>query len=156
MESEERSGPVVPAGVILAPLWRRVVGFVIDQFVGGLGPFAVFLALGYTPKEMIEGTPGFWFNIAFVSVGLLHETIGVWRFGKTVGKWISRTRVVHSVDGGAVALSSALIRSLVPAAFGVIPGVGLFLGMGVYMWAFIDPRRQGVHDKAAATLVAIS
>ena len=27
------------------------------------------------------------------------------------------------------------------------------LSLGVYLWAFFDPRRQGLHDKAAGTLV---
>ena len=60
---------------------------------------------------------------------------------------------VPLIDGGTVTVSSAFIRSLVPAAFGVIPGVGMFLEMAVYFWAFIDPRRQAIHDKAAGTLV---
>jgi uncharacterized RDD family membrane protein YckC len=155
METQERVAPSVPTGVVLAPLWRRAVGFIIDQFVALTPVFVLFLALGYQPKEMIEGTPGFWFNLGFVATGLLHETGGVWRFGRTVGKWVTRTSVVRVIDAGAVVLSAAFIRSLVPAAFGVIPGVGLFLGMAVYLWAFVDPRRQGIHDKAAGTLVIL-
>jgi uncharacterized RDD family membrane protein YckC len=155
MDTEERVAPALPAGVVLAPFWRRAVGLGIDQFVALAPVFVVFLALGYEPKEMIEGTAGVWFNLGFVATGLLYETVGVWRFGRTVGKWVTRTRVVHVTDAGAVALSAAFIRSLVPAAFGVIPGIGLFLGMAVYLWAFVDPRRQGIHDKAAGTLVIL-
>ena len=155
METEERVAPALPAGVVLAPLWRRTIGLAIDQVVAITPVFLIFLALGYEPKQMIEGTPGFWFNLGFVATALLHETVGVWRFGRTVGKWVTRTRVVHVTDAGAVALSAAFIRSLVPAAFGVIPGIGTFLAMGVYLWAFVDPRRQGIHDKAAGTLVIL-
>ena len=63
--------------------------------------------------------------------------------------------MAHATDGGGVAVSSAFMRSLVPAAFGVVPGVGMMLGLAVYLWAFIDPRRQGIHDKAAGTLVVL-
>lgn len=153
MEPTERAAPVVPAGLELAPYGLRIGGLAIDQMVAGLPPFLVFLALGYTPDEMLTGTVGFWFNIVFVVLGLVHETIGVWKWGRTVGKWVCRTRVVHATDGGVVTASSAFMRSLVPAAFGVVPGVGMVLGLAVYLWAFIDPRRQGIHDKAAGTLV---
>jgi len=155
MESEERVGPVVPAGLELAPYGLRIGGLAIDQMVAGLPPFLVFLALGYTPDQMLTGTVAFWFNVVFVSLGLLHETIGVWKWGLTVGKLICRTKVVHATDGGSVTASSAFMRSLVPAAFGVVPGIGQLLGLAVYLWAFIDPRRQGVHDKAAGTLVVL-
>jgi uncharacterized RDD family membrane protein YckC len=154
MESKETDGPALPAGVVLAPYWRRMVGLTLDQVLAAVPPFLLFIALGYSPKSMLEGTPGFWFNIMFVTVGLTYETLCVWRWGRTIGKWATRTRVVHVLTGGAVALSSAFIRSLVPAAFGAIPGIGLLLGMSVYLWAFVDPRRQGLHDKAAGTLVS--
>lgn len=141
---------------VLAPLGRRALGLFIDQTAAAVPMILLFLALGYQFDQMVTGTPGFWFNIGFVAIGLLHETIGVARFGRTLGKLITGTRVVHAVSLGAVSLSSSLIRSLVPAAFGVIPGIGMVLGMGVYLWAFFDPRRQGVHDKAAGTLVVLN
>jgi uncharacterized RDD family membrane protein YckC len=141
---------------VLAPLGRRAIGLFIDQIVAAVPMILLFLAIGYQFDEMVTGTPGFWFNIGFVTIGLLHETIGVVRFGRTVGKLITGTRVVDAVSLGAVSLSSAFIRSLVPAAFGVVPGIGMILGMGVYVWAFFDPRRQGIHDKAAGTLVVLN
>jgi uncharacterized RDD family membrane protein YckC len=153
MQPEERSAPAIPGDAVLAPFSARIGGLVVDQAVAGLPVFLVFLALGYTGGDMVKGTPAFWFNIAFISVGLVHETIGISRFGRTVGKWVCRTRVIDVNDGGGVSVSAAVIRSLVPAAFGVVPVVGLFLEMGVYFWAFVDPRRQAVHDKAAGTLV---
>lgn len=140
----------------LAPFPLRVGGLLIDQMVAGLPVFVVFLALGHHPDDMVKGSLGFWFNIFFVGLGLLHETIGVWKYGRTIGKWICRTRVVNASDGGSVSISSAFLRSLVPAAFGVVPAVGMALGMLVYVWAFFDPRRQGIHDKAANTVVVLN
>lgn len=153
MQPEERAVPAIPGDATLASFPARIGGLIVDQAVAGVPVFAVFAALGYTANDMLTGDAAFWFNIAFIAVGLLHETVGVSRFGRTIGKWICRTRVVHAIDGGSVTVSSAFIRSLVPAAFGVVPGVGMFLEMGVYFWAFFDPRRQTVHDKAAGTLV---
>lgn len=140
----------------LAPFPLRVGGLLIDQMVAALPVFVVFLALGYSPDDMVKGTPGFWFNVCFVGIGLLHETVGVWKYGRTIGKWICRTRVVNATDGGAVGATGAFLRSLVPAAFGVVPVVGMALGMVVYVWAFFDPRRQGIHDKAANTVVVLN
>lgn len=155
MSDEAPAPPAVPAGSVLAPYASRIGGLFVDQTVAGLPPFLVLLAMGYTPVEMLQGTVGFWFNVVFVTIGLVHETIGVWRWGRTAGKVAFRTKVVHVADGGSVTLSSAFIRALVPAAFGVVPGIGMFLGLAVYLWAFVDPRRQGIHDKAAGTLVVL-
>ena len=145
--------PAVPAGLALASFVARTGGWVVDQAVAGVPTFLLFYALGYTADDMSSGSTWLWFNVMFLGLGLLHETIGVWRFGRTVGKWLCRTRVVHAADGGSVSIGSAFLRSLVPAAVGVVPTIGTFLGMAVLMWAFIDPRRQGIHDKAAGTLV---
>lgn len=155
-ESDDDPGPIVPAGVHLAPIGRRALGLLVDQaLLAGLviGGFAI---LGYTPEEAITDDPGKWFNVAITVLALIYETLAVWRWGRTFGKLIARTRVVHVLDGGGVGFSAALIRALVPAAFGAIPQIGLFLGLGVYALAMFDPRRQGLHDKAAGTLVGLT
>ena len=153
MQPEERTAPAIPGDAVLAPFSARIGGLVVDQAVAGFPVFLVFLALGYSSSDMLTGSVALWFNVAFISLGLVHETIGVARFGRSIGKWVCRTRVIDANDGGSVTVSSAFIRSLVPAVFGVIPGIGMFLEMAVYFWAFVDPRRQAVHDKAAGTLV---
>ncbi len=153
MVPEETTTIPLPTGAVLASFWRRGGGLAIDQVVAAVIPFSVALMVADTAKQTVSGATGFWVNVSLVAIGLLHETVGVWRWGRTLGKLVTGTRVVHAVDGGRVSLSAAFLRSLVPAAFGVIPGIGVLLGLCVYMWAFIDPRRQGVHDKAAATLV---
>ena len=45
------------------------------------------------------------------------------------------------------------MRALVPLSLGAIPRVGVFLGVLVYSIALWNPLRQGLHDKAAGTLV---
>lgn len=153
---DDSEGPIVPAGVHLAPIWRRAVGFLADQLLlSGLVVGGLVLA-GASASDAVDGTPAVWATVAFTLAGLIYETVGVWRWGRTLGKLLSGTRVVHVTDGGSVALSAAMIRSLVPAAFSVVPQVGLFLGFGVYLLAFFDLRRQGLHDKAAGTLVALN
>jgi len=36
---------------------------------------------------------------------------------------------------------------------GAVPVLGLFLWLGVYLTAVVTPRRQGIHDLAAGTVV---
>jgi uncharacterized RDD family membrane protein YckC len=154
MEPGVAEAPAVPAGLELAALWKRAAGLFIDQLIAAVIPVIVLVSMGKTAHDIWNDTNlVFWVNASMVSIGLVHETIGVWRWGRTVGKLVMGTRVVHVLDGGSVPLSSAFIRSLLPAALSVIPGVGAVLSLGVYVWAFIDPRRQGLHDKAAGTLV---
>lgn len=155
-EDEEPSAPIVPAGVHLAPIWRRAVGLLLDQLLLVTPVIAVFAALGDAPHDALSGEPGRWFNVAITGLALVYETVCVWRWGRSVGKLVMGTRVVHVLDGGRVGFSAALIRALVPAAFGVIPQIGTLLGLGVYLLALFDPRRQGLHDKAAGTLVGLS
>lgn len=61
--------------------------------------------------------------------------------------------VVSVVDGGPLGFTRSFQRSLVPTSLSAIPTVGPLLGIGVYSWAFFDPLRQGVHDKAAGSIV---
>ena len=39
--------------------------------------FAVFAALGYTANDMLTGDAAFWFNVAFIAVGLLFSVAGM-------------------------------------------------------------------------------
>ncbi|MEI8240356.1 MAG: RDD family protein [Actinomycetota bacterium] len=154
MEPAITDGPAVPVGLELAPIWKRSLGLLLDQLVAAVIPVIVVVSLGRSAHDVWnDNTVVFWVNAAMVTIGLLHETIGVWRWGRTVGKLAMGTRVVHAVDGGSVSLSSSLLRSLLPAALSVVPSWGAALSLGVYLWALVDPRRQGIHDKAAGTLV---
>lgn len=150
---EDVDGPAIPAGLTLAPFGRRIGGLVIDQIVVVLPVIAVAVALGYTPGDDISDNALLVFNISVAALGLGYETIMIGAFGRTLGKLATRTRVVRSYDGGRVGWPEALLRALVPTALGVVPTLGVVLGAMVYAWAFFNPLRQGLHDRAAATLV---
>jgi uncharacterized RDD family membrane protein YckC len=153
-DEEERTGPIVPAGLHLASFGRRIGGLFLDQAVVVAPVFLGFYAAGHTPGDALTADDlAVWFSVATTLVGLLYETVGIWRWGRTVGKWLMRTRVVSVVDGGPLGLTRAFQRSLVPTSLSAIPGIGVLLGIGIYVWAFFDPLRQGVHDKAAGSIV---
>ena len=147
----ESTGPIVPAGYHLASFGRRAGGLAIDVVLINGPPMAAFYALGHDPFDTDPNLV--WLSVAIIAVGLIYETLAVWRWGRTVGKWATGTRVVGMPDGAPLGLSRSFQRSLVPATVNAIPQVGVLLGIGVYTWAFFDPLRQGVHDKAAGSIV---
>ncbi len=150
---DEVAQPAVPAGLILAPIIRRAGGLVIDQILVALPVFAVVVAVGFTPSDSVTSKSLLVFNIAVTSLGIVYETLMIALLGRTVGKLAMGTRVVRLIDGGRPGWSEAVMRALVPLSLGAIPRVGVFLGVLVYSIALWNPLRQGLHDKAAGTLV---
>ena len=149
----EVARPAVPAGLILAPIGRRVAGLILDQLLIAFPAVIVVVAIGFTPSDTVTSRSLLTFNIALTSAAFVYETVMIAMLGRTVGKMALGTRVVRLVDGRRPGWSEAAMRALVPLAFGAIPKVGVFLGVMVYSLALWNPLRQGLHDKAAGTLV---
>jgi len=150
-EDADSAGPIVPAGHHLASLGRRAGGLAIDTLLVNGPPMGVAAALGHNPFD--TDTDLLALSVAVIALGLVYETLAVWRWGRTVGKWAMGTRVVGMPDGAPLDLSRSFLRSLVPATVGAVPQIGVLFSVGVYTWAFVDPLRQGVHDKAAGSIV---
>jgi uncharacterized RDD family membrane protein YckC len=150
---DEVAQPAVPAGLTLAPIIRRFAGLLLDQILVALPAVVVVLALGFTPSDEVTSKSLLMFNIGVTSVAFVYETVMIARLGRTVGKIAFGTRVVRLVDGGRPGWSDATMRAIVPLSLGAIPKVGVFLGVLVYSLAMWNPLRQGLHDKAAGTLV---
>ena len=150
---DEVAHAAVPAGLTLAPIIRRVGGLVIDQILVALPVFAVVVAVGFTPSDTVTSKSLLVFNLAVTSLAFVYETLMIALLGRTVGKLAMGTRVVRLVDGGRPGWGEAVMRALVPLSLGAIPRVGVFLGVLVYSIALWNPLRQGLHDKAAGTLV---
>lgn len=152
----DASDPIVPAGAHLAPFGRRIGGLAIDIVVINLPVLAGFFVAGYDPAEAMSDGRAIWLTVAVTLVGLVYETVGVWLWGRTLGKLATGTRVVGLIDGGPIGFTRAFQRSLVPTTVSAIPQIGILLGIGVYTWAFLDPLRQGIHDKAAGSIVVLA
>jgi uncharacterized RDD family membrane protein YckC len=145
--------PAVPAGLTLAPIGRRIGGLLLDQIIVILPVVLVVLAIGYIPSDGVTSDSLLFFNVAVTSVAFVYETLMIALVGRTVGKIALGTRVVNLMDGGRPGWSEAAMRALVPLSLGAIPQVGVLLGVSVYSLALWNPLRQGLHDKAAGTLV---
>ena len=145
--------PAVPAGLVLAPIIRRIGGLALDQLIVAVPVVLVVVAVGYKPSDTVSSQSLLAFNIALTAVALVYQTLMIALLGRTVGKFALGTRVVRSVDGSRPGWSEAVIRALLPLSLGAIPRVGVFLVVLVYSLALWTPLRQGLHDKAAGTLV---
>jgi uncharacterized RDD family membrane protein YckC len=72
--------------------------------------------------------------------------------GQTPGKIVMKTLVVDWDNGRVPSWPQAFIRWGVIAAVGAVPTFGLLIYV-MYGWLLFDKHRQGLHDKAARTLV---
>jgi len=146
----------LPVGVVLSPIWRRVLAQILDQLVVIVPVVAIALLLGVRSSDELSDH-AFAINVGVVVCAFTYEFVMIAVWGRTIGKFALGTRVVRVDTGGPLLWWSAAIRALVPLAAGVIPGVGMFLSLVIYAGAFWDRRRrQGWHDRAAGTIVVLA
>ncbi len=85
------------------------------------------------------------YEIAFIAVK-----------GQTPGKMLLKVRVVRETDGQIPGWGPATMR-WVPTLVGLVPCVGSFLSLGLWIWALVNlfshPKRQTPFDLAAKTVV---
>jgi uncharacterized RDD family membrane protein YckC len=144
---------MIPAKRVLASRAKRLAGFVADLVVLTGVALVLVPLTGASFDDVDTLSPTSTFSLANLVVLALYQ-IGfiAWR-GQTPGKVIVGTEVVD-IDTGAVPdLTGAVARFVLPAAAGFVPGFGTGLTIAVYAWILWDPRRQGLHDKLARTVV---
>jgi uncharacterized RDD family membrane protein YckC len=92
--------------------------------------------------------------LSFAAIWFVYNTLMVMWRGQTLGKMAARARVVRAVDGNHVGGGRAALRALVPMLGAVLPTpFGLLVPVVVYGWMLFTPRRQGLHDLAAGSIV---
>jgi uncharacterized RDD family membrane protein YckC len=138
------------AALEFAGFWRRLGAFLLD---------AVILSALTSPLLAWHGMPHFWdISIAWylfplVAISNFLSTVltiayyvvfWAWH-GQTPGKMIMSVRVIRT-DGTGLSLGYSLLRYV-----GYIIS-GFFFGLG-FLWIAFDARKQGWHDKIAATYV---
>lgn len=89
---------------------------------------------------------------AALLVSFLYETTFIGLRGQTPGKMLSRVRVARLEDGAPPGLGRAFVRWGIPVLCSIVP----FGALIAYLWLLWDRRRQGLHDKAARTVVVRS
>jgi uncharacterized RDD family membrane protein YckC len=146
--------PQLPAGVQLARLSNRAMGAALDYVLLTLlvAPLSILVYVNGTKRE-ITADEVIVVSGVFVVLGAVYNTVGVALWGRTIGKMVVRCRVVRVDTGGPTGWWYAGIRALVVSLAWAVPYIALAAAMVVYGYAVLDPRQQGLHDKAAGTVV---
>jgi len=171
-----------PAGFVYVGFWRRLGAYVIDSIIVAI-PVGILewpLVLQPTINQVISqlklaqnGQPVS--SISFSTlvpwstlllVGLFGALISFLYFGlqvafydRTIGMRVIGARVARADNGGRIGLDKAVLRSTifwVPALFGFAPYASTPLGLLVLLaaiWVAFNPRKQGLHDLLAGTVV---
>ena len=90
--------------------------------------------------------------LAIYAAWTAYRVVMLVRRGATVGKLVAGIAVVDATDPRLHPTPmQALRRCLVPQGAGLLPIP--FSGTVTYLWILKDSKRQGLHDRAAHTLV---
>lgn len=142
-----------PPTISYAGPGKRLGGFVIDLLI------LTVLGLALIPLTGVQlddpdtlGTTSVFRFANLVLVGVYQIGFVATR-GQTPGKMAVSTRVVDAATYQLPSFTGATLRFVVPSAAAFIPVGGGLITMLVYAWLLWDPRRQGLHDKAANTVV---
>ncbi len=154
--------PQIEVGKV-APLWRRVLAWLIDgALIGG-----VFLALLSMAARLVHHGPASrqdgldWAAETvlaysrllapaaglFAALALLYLALFTMLGGQTPGKRVARIRVIDQ-NGQGPSPGRAALRALLAL------GSGALMLMG-FLWVLFDRRRQALHDKLAGTFVVL-
>lgn len=152
---EQAVGPA--AGLVFAPHGPRLLSYVIDVVIVGVGITALSLILvvpiillaGATPEETLSAPQ--WVLIGLISVSAVAVTFGYFpwfwaRSGSTPGMRLMNLQVVRDADGGRLSGGQALLRLV---GYWISAAV-MYLG---FAWILIDQRHRGWHDLIAGTVV---
>ncbi|MEA3315877.1 MAG: RDD family protein [Campylobacterota bacterium] len=132
----------------LASLRSRMKAFIIDDL-------SITFIVGLLLWDTIASSSGdmesiiIILNSAFLQIVILkflYQTIFIWYYGATIGKYFAKIRVIDYNYFGRVSLSSALLRSM-----GRILSESFFY-IG-FLLAYYTESKQTFQDKIAKTLV---
>ena len=132
-----------------AGFWRRFAAFFIDAVILSLVMRILFPFQGF----YFWNIERHWYFVPLIAISNMVSTavtvaysvvFWTWR-GQTPGMMVMNIKVLRG-DGSHITIGYALLRYL-----GYIV-CGLMLGIG-FLWIAFDPRKQGIHDKIADTVV---
>ncbi|MFQ5554723.1 MAG: RDD family protein [Acidimicrobiia bacterium] len=139
--------------VVYASPGRRLLGFFIDLVVLSIAALLLLPYFDVSIEELAEGkVPPGW-ALAYLALFGVYQIGFVAYRGQTLGKIAVRIKVVDANSMALPSLQAAAVRWIIVAAASSLPQIGLVAPLVVYGWLLFDPQRQGVHDKAARTVV---
>jgi uncharacterized RDD family membrane protein YckC len=141
----------------LADSARRTLARIIDMILVGLVVWLLSWAFHVQEYEVdgdqVNVGKSFWQSLIAAVLYIAYDTFMISRTGQTLGKKWLGMRVADLSDGSTPAPQTALVRAVVlwvPFAFCCACVWTIICGG----WSFFDrPYKQGLHDKAAKTVV---
>lgn len=141
----------------LADSGKRTLARIIDMIMVGIVVWLLTLAFGvreYTVSgDRVEVGRSVAQSVIAAVLYVAYDTFMIRRSGQTLGKKWLGMRVANLEDGATPSVQSSLLRALVlwlPFAF-CCACIWTAISGG---WSFFDkPYKQGLHDKAAKTVV---
>ena len=125
-------------------IWIRLVSIIIDIIILGLiiGILGSIMGLGM----MEPGSVPWWLGLFYFIVYLAYFTYLEGSRGQTIGKMITKIKVVRE-DGGKIDMNQALTRNILR----IIDGLILYLVGAILIWR--SDKKQRLGDRVAKTVV---
>ncbi|MGC5037786.1 RDD family protein [Streptomyces sp. DT190] len=141
----------------LADSGKRTLARILDMILVGVVVWLLTWGFGVSEYDVdsdrVEVGKSFWQSAVAAVLYIAYDTVLTARTGQTLGKRLLRMRVANLDNGATPSVQTALARAAVlwiPFAF-CCACVWTAICGG---WSFFDrPYKQGLHDKAAKTVV---
>ena len=128
-----------------AGFWQRAAALVIDWILVMVVTVPVMVVVFGLRRVSLDPAAHSWDLLSFVA--LAATVIGFWRYcGATPGKLALGMKIVDAATGQPPTWGRLALRFL--GYF--VSAFPLYLG---FLWAAVDRRKQGWHDKIARTIV---
>lgn len=133
----------------LSSIPRRIAARLIDGALIGFVWVVPMALTGHIDTDSVNVST--WLANAVWITWIAYEVLLVWLTGQTLGKRMLGIQIVDGTTGAVPNVDQAVRRGL-PT---IIQGVPILGALGTLMWvpALWRPRRQGLHDRLAGTIV---
>ncbi len=132
----------------LASIRSRTFAFIIDDFLITFIIIAMYWEIisqnGGDLISVLTIMNEFVLQILFLK--FVYQTFFVWYYGATIGKIITKIRVIDYYHFGRVSIFTAMTRSVLR----ILSEMFFYIG---FIFAFFTESRQTFHDKLGRTLV---
>lgn len=152
MSAYEISPPEEDQAEQLASVAQRIGGALIDGLLTSMVVVVPILLGLIDVKDMEKGLPSSLLLGLFL-FGALYTIVPTALLGQTLGKIAVGTRVVVEADGTLPGWRRSALRWALPGLAGRLPVVGLGVSLAIVGSLLWDPRRRGLHDRIAGTIV---
>ena len=125
-------------------VWIRFVSLLIDSIIITLLIGAIGTIFGFSMKL---GIIPWWWGLIYFLIYIAYFTIMEEHNGQTIGKMITRIRVVREENGGKIDMERSFIRNILR----IIDGLINYLVGAVLIWR--SAKKQRIGDSIAKTVV---